>query len=79
MSERIVHECIQKLLGNPEEDEIESLCRLLATVGKLLDHPRARAHMDIYFARMQEVGKSYKIMPHTQSVLRVSSTVCVRQ
>jgi translation initiation factor 4G len=38
LTERIMHECIKKLLGNvdnPEEEEIESLCRLLATVGKV--------------------------------------------
>ncbi|KAF8335869.1 uncharacterized protein EI90DRAFT_3047364 [Cantharellus anzutake] len=33
---RIMHECIKKLLSNvddPEEEEIESLCQLLTTVG----------------------------------------------
>ncbi|KAK0195854.1 hypothetical protein F5146DRAFT_1027372 [Armillaria mellea] len=40
LTERIMHECVKKLLGNvenPEEEEIESLCKLLTT---------ARAHMD---------------------------------
>jgi translation initiation factor 4G len=35
-----MHECVKKLLGNvdnPEEEEIESLCKLLATVGSMLD------------------------------------------
>ncbi|KAF6760217.1 hypothetical protein DFP72DRAFT_883540 [Ephemerocybe angulata] len=52
LTERIMHECVKKLLGNvenPEEEEIESLCKLLATVGAILDTPKARAHMDIYF------------------------------
>ena len=49
LTERIMHECVKKLLGNvenPEEEEIESLCKLLATVGQILDTPKARAHME---------------------------------
>ncbi|KAF8890308.1 armadillo-type protein [Gymnopilus junonius] len=43
LTERIMHNCVKKLLGNldnPEEEEIESLCKLLTTVGAILDHPR---------------------------------------
>jgi len=81
LTERIMHECIKKFLGsvdNPEEEEIESLCRLLATVGKLLDNPKARAHMDIYFTRMKELGKSNDVAPRMQLMLQVSFTVYVR-
>ncbi|KAJ8078153.1 hypothetical protein PM082_000359 [Marasmius tenuissimus] len=58
MTERIVHGCIQKLLLNvetPKEEDLESLCVLLTTVGPTLDNPRARAHVDAYFSRMREV------------------------
>ncbi|KAI0079837.1 hypothetical protein K474DRAFT_1658664 [Panus rudis PR-1116 ss-1] len=61
LTERIMHECIKKLLSNvdnPEEEEIESLCKLMTTVGQLLDTPKARAHMDVYFTRMKELAKS---------------------
>ncbi|KAI0263838.1 hypothetical protein BC834DRAFT_924863 [Gloeopeniophorella convolvens] len=64
LTERIMHECIKKLLGNvenPEEEEIESLCKLLSTVGSLLDTPKARAHMDVYFTRMRELRKNDKV------------------
>lgn len=73
-----MHECIKKLLGNvdnPEEEEIESLCRLLATVGRLLDNIKARAHMDIYFTRMKELGKSNNVVPRMQFMLQVSTAV----
>ncbi|KAG8928199.1 hypothetical protein FRC01_006322 [Tulasnella sp. 417] len=56
LTERIMHECIKKLLSkidNPEEEELESLCELLMTVGQVLDTPKAKGHMDIYFGRMQ--------------------------
>jgi translation initiation factor 4G len=81
LTERIMHECIKKLLGNvdnPEEEEIESLCRLLTTVGRLLDNPKARAHMDIYFTRMKELGKSSNVAPRMQFMLQVSFTVYAR-
>ncbi|OAX34390.1 hypothetical protein K503DRAFT_868950 [Rhizopogon vinicolor AM-OR11-026] len=61
LTERIMHEFVKKLLGNvenPKEEEIERLCQLLKTVGQLLDTPKARARMDVYFTRMKELGKS---------------------
>ncbi|KAK0195865.1 armadillo-type protein [Armillaria mellea] len=64
LTERIMHECVKKLLGNvenPEEEEIESLCKLLTTVGQLLDTSKARAHMDVYFSRMKGLTKNPNI------------------
>ncbi|OCH90607.1 hypothetical protein OBBRIDRAFT_776738 [Obba rivulosa] len=73
LTERIMHECVKKLLGNvenPEEEEIESLCKLLATVGKLLDTPKARAHMDVYFSRMKDMAKSNNVNSRMQFMLQ---------
>ncbi|KAI0061212.1 hypothetical protein BV25DRAFT_808484 [Artomyces pyxidatus] len=73
LTERIMHECIKKLLGNvenPEEEEIESLCKLLATVGNLLDTPKAHAHMDVYFSRMKELTKSKNVNSRMQYMLQ---------
>lgn len=53
-----MHECIKKLINNletPEEEDIESLCRLLLTVGKQLDEAQGRQYMDIYFVRLQKI------------------------
>ncbi|SPO40905.1 related to TIF4631 - mRNA cap-binding protein (eIF4F), 150K subunit [Pseudozyma flocculosa] len=61
LTERIMHLCIKKLLSNatdPEEEEIESLCKLMTTVGKLLDTDKARGHMDVYFTRMREMANN---------------------
>ncbi|PVG02533.1 hypothetical protein CPB86DRAFT_587203 [Serendipita vermifera] len=72
LTERIMHECIKKLLSNvenPEEEEIESLCKLLATVGQALDTVKARNHMDIYFSRMQELANSGQISSRIQFML----------
>ena len=64
LTERIMHECIKKLLGNaehPEEEKIESLCKLLITVGGLLDTPKARVHLDVYFACLRELTKNKNV------------------
>ncbi|KAL0578929.1 hypothetical protein V5O48_003077 [Marasmius crinis-equi] len=73
LTERIMHECVKKLLGsveNPEEEEIESLCTLLTTVGQSLDTPKARAHMDVYFSRMKELTRSLNVSSRMQSMLQ---------
>lgn len=58
VSEKILHKCIQQLLirkENPYPEDLECLCGLLRVVGKRLDHEKAKAHIDAYFARMQEI------------------------
>ncbi|KAH9855961.1 hypothetical protein C2E23DRAFT_901267 [Lenzites betulinus] len=73
LTERIMHECVKKLLGNvenPEEEEIESLCKLLTTVGQILDTPKARAHMDVYFSRMKELTRSANVNSRMQFMLQ---------
>jgi translation initiation factor 4G len=74
LTERIMHECVKKLLGNvenPEEEEIESLCKLLTTVGQILDTIKARAHMDVYFSRMKELTRSVNVSSRMQYMLQV--------
>jgi translation initiation factor 4G len=74
LTERIMHECIKKLLAdveNPMEDEIESLCMLLTTVGGLLDTPKARAHLDVYFSRMRELTKNKNVNERMVFILQV--------
>ncbi|KAA1470390.1 hypothetical protein DENSPDRAFT_696704 [Dentipellis sp. KUC8613] len=73
LTERIMHECIQKLFGNvenPEEEEIESLCELLTTVGQSLDTQKAHARMDLYFSRMKELCKSGNVNSRMQVMLQ---------
>jgi translation initiation factor 4G len=78
LTECIMHECVEKLLGNvdnPEEEEIESLCKLLTTVGGILDTPKARANLDVYFSRMKELTKSPNVTPRMQYMLQVSPSI----
>ncbi|CAJ2507073.1 Uu.00g082590.m01.CDS01 [Anthostomella pinea] len=56
LTERIMHECVKKLVdytGVPEEAEVESLSKLLRTIGANLDAADRQGMMDAYFNRIQ--------------------------
>jgi translation initiation factor 4G len=57
LTERIMHECVHKLVdykGVPDEAEVESLSKLLRTIGGNLDSTeKGRTMMDAYFQRIQ--------------------------
>jgi translation initiation factor 4G len=57
LTERIMHECVKKLVdytGIPDEAEIESLTKLLRTIGANLDSTeKGKPMMDVYFQRIQ--------------------------
>jgi translation initiation factor 4G len=59
LTERIMHECVRKLLefqGVPDEAEIESLTKLLRTVGGNLDSTeKGRPMMEAYFTRIDTI------------------------
>jgi len=73
LTEDIMHEQLKKLLGNldPEEEDIKSLRVMLTKVGFILDTPKARARMDVYFQRIGELTKNPKVTPRLQSILQV--------
>ena len=59
LTEKIMHECVIKLLGdvqNPDLDEVECLVKLLTAIGKLIDHPKSKQHMDAYFQRIRDMS-----------------------
>ena len=78
LTERVMHEYIKIFLtNNPEEVEIEGLCRLLTTAGKLLDKPKARANIDVYFAKVEKLRKNDNVVPRIRFMLQVNSTLCL--
>ncbi|KOS19696.1 Eukaryotic translation initiation factor 4 gamma [Escovopsis weberi] len=70
LTERIMHECVHKLVdykGVPDEAEIESLCKLLRTIGANLDQTdKCRPMMDAYFSRIQTMAE----LPELQSRMK---------
>ena len=81
VTKRVMHECLEALLGNLDitgEEGIEGLCRLLMTVGGLLSSGKARFHVDSYLARVKELAKSRNVTSRVQFIVQVSSMVYAR-
>nr|XP_029123295.1 eukaryotic translation initiation factor 4G isoform X2 [Elaeis guineensis] len=73
LTERIMHECIKKLLGqyqNPDEEDIEALCKLMSTIGEMIDHPKAKEHMDAYFDMMAKLSTNQKLSSRVRFMLK---------
>ena len=70
LNEKIMHDCVKRLLASKEEDTIECLCKLMATIGKLLDREEAKHYMDYYFDQMKqtanEIGSNPTAFPSGQ-------------
>ncbi|BAT96869.1 hypothetical protein LR48_Vigan11g161300 [Vigna angularis] len=73
LTERIMHECIKKLLGqyqDPDEENIEALCKLMSTIGEMIDHPKAKEHMDAYFERMKLLSINMNLSSRVRFMLK---------
>lgn len=76
LPEKIVHACIQELLGsdaraNPAEENVEALCHLFTTVGKQLEESaKSKMAFDTYFARLREIGNSKLLAPRIRFMVR---------
>ncbi|XP_054780320.1 eukaryotic translation initiation factor 4G-like isoform X2 [Prosopis cineraria] len=73
LTERIMHECIQKLLGSyqdPDEEDIEALCKLMSTIGVIIDHPKAKEHIDAYFERMKLLSNNMNLSSRVRFMLK---------
>uniref|UniRef100_A0ACD5USZ4 Uncharacterized protein n=1 Tax=Avena sativa TaxID=4498 RepID=A0ACD5USZ4_AVESA len=72
LTERIMHECIKKLLGeyqHPDEEDLEALCKLMSTIGEMIDHYRAKVHMDFYFDIIQQLSANSKLSSRIRFML----------
>ncbi|KAI4364682.1 hypothetical protein MLD38_020739 [Melastoma candidum] len=75
LTEKIMHECIKKLLGQhqtPHEEDIEALCKLMSTIGEMIDHPKARDHIDVYFERMEMLSNEMSLSSRVRFMLKDS-------
>jgi translation initiation factor 4G len=77
---RIMHECVYRLLnfeGIPDESAVESLVKLLRTVGgKMEENPNGRAMLDSYFERIKTVMDQEGLPSRMYYMLLVSLTSC---
>ncbi|KAG9016784.1 hypothetical protein FRB90_002161 [Tulasnella sp. 427] len=75
ITERIIHGCIKKLLpevDDVKETRVECLCKLLTTVGAVLDTPKAKLWMDMYFGRLRMVGDNENVPSRIRFMILVS-------
>lgn len=73
LTERIMHECIKKLLGqsqSPDEEDIEALCKLMSTIGEMIDHSKAKEHMDAYFDIMANLSTNQRYSSRVRFMLK---------
>ncbi|XP_013390980.1 eukaryotic translation initiation factor 4 gamma 1 isoform X3 [Lingula anatina] len=70
LTEAIMHNCLFKLLKAGDEESIECLCRLMSTVGKLIDHPKAKPKVDQYFNRMNQIVQQRKTSSRVRFMLQ---------
>ncbi|KAI0489165.1 hypothetical protein KFK09_029007 [Dendrobium nobile] len=73
LTEGIMHGCIHKLLGqyqNLDEENIEALCKLMSTIGEMIDHSRTRERMDAYFEVMEQLSTNQKLSSRVRFMLK---------
>ena len=73
LTERIMHRCIQRLLDEPAEEDIESACQLLITVGSALSGPKGKDTMDLSFEKMKEFLADCTVSSRIRFMLQVSA------
>ena len=71
LSEKIIHECVQMLLKEGEdEDSIETLAKLLSVAGAQMDRAEARPYMDAYFVKIQAMSDNPAVRARYRFMLK---------
>ena len=83
LTEKIMHECIKKLLADvaaPKQEDLECLSKLMSTVGRQLDaNPNAKMYMDAYFERINTLCKNQTLESRIRFMLQASvSSLCLQ-
>jgi translation initiation factor 4G len=63
LSKAVIRECLIRLLGNvenPDEEDLESTCKLLTTVGRQFDDASGRS-LDVVFLRLKNLSQNEAI------------------
>ncbi|XP_063071902.1 E3 ubiquitin-protein ligase Midline-1-like isoform X2 [Engraulis encrasicolus] len=70
LTEPIMHDCVVKLLKRHDEESLECLCSLLTTIGKDMDHEKAKPRMDQYFHAMERIINERKTSSRIRFMLQ---------
>ncbi|CAK8692845.1 unnamed protein product [Clavelina lepadiformis] len=70
LTESIMHNCVMSLFKGRNDESLESLCRLLAIIGKDLDHVKGKPRMDQYFQHIDKVIREKKTSSRVRFTLQ---------
>jgi translation initiation factor 4G len=78
LQESILHLCIRQLLSKQKRDQsvqekaedLECLCKIMKTVGRLLDNEKAKPLMNQYFERMEYYSNSFELNSRIRFMLQ---------
>ncbi|XP_030762180.1 eukaryotic translation initiation factor 4 gamma 2 [Sitophilus oryzae] len=73
LSENILHKCIKELLvrrGDDPSEDLECLCQIMRTCGRILDTDKGRYLMDQYFDRMRTLANNMDLQPRIRFMLK---------
>lgn len=75
--ESILHRCMQQLLEKRRRrqmvdlaEDLECLCQIMRTCGKVLDKPKAKNLMDQYFERMYQLSSNQELFSRIRFMLQ---------
>uniref|UniRef100_A0AAR5QIA3 MIF4G domain-containing protein n=1 Tax=Dendroctonus ponderosae TaxID=77166 RepID=A0AAR5QIA3_DENPD len=66
LSEGILHRCIRELLvrrGDDPAEDLECLCQIMRTCGRILDTEKGKNLMEQYFYRMRSLAENMDLQP----------------
>ena len=82
LTEKIMHECIKKLLADveqPKQEDLECLSKLMSTGGRQLDsNLNAKMYMDAYFERVHMLSKNQSLDSRIRFMLQASLLLCLQ-
>ncbi|KAG5886033.1 hypothetical protein JTB14_000013 [Gonioctena quinquepunctata] len=73
LSESILHRCIKELLvrrGDDPSEDLECLCQILRTCGRILDTDKGKNLMNQYFERMKMLAENQDLQPRIRFMLK---------
>ncbi|KAJ8947707.1 hypothetical protein NQ318_001546 [Aromia moschata] len=73
LSESILHRCIKELLvrrGDDPSEDLECLCQIMRTCGRILDSDKGKNLMNQYFGRMKMLAENQDLQPRIRFMLK---------
>ncbi|ENN78791.1 hypothetical protein YQE_04747, partial [Dendroctonus ponderosae] len=73
LSEGILHRCIRELLvrrGDDPAEDLECLCQIMRTCGRILDTEKGKNLMEQYFYRMRSLAENMDLQPRIRFMLK---------